>query len=1325
MKNFLKSLKKYLSRFNILILITITPISVIAQDESAFTLPEITRPSPTVAQLMKFEEVSLSHYTGQPGIAIPLFSKSINGLNYNLSLQYQSSGIRVNEQSGWVGKGWALDTGGVISRSVVGLPDEINSSSLGLIGVNHTSFHNLGVYNTLPVHDNAYYFDALWGKDFNQYDYHRDIYQFNFFGQTGRFIFVKENNVLVPKIVGNDSKLKIEVAYENISNSSNHYADVIKSFTITDTNGFVYLFDQVEKTIRNDINVSSYRGDIIPNLNEENIPEFRSAWKLKSVTNASGKNIATLSYKPATETPNSVSLKSTLRYQIDCQTYSDLNEIINNPIPEGNEGRSYEEVLASFLWVSNGLAADFTWQSTNAEMHQLMLNDIHNGVFPALQHNNLSGLGGNLDTTCGWEAGCGPQAYEPAANFFQSYLSIDSKKLTAITFNDGITVSFISTENHPEYFGERLDVISISDNGLLDKTYNFNYDSTMLDIDNNDYDYDSLLFLDHIEVSVPGTTEIQKYTFEYDRLENLKPHGRTNYDDFGYYKSDNPDNYSQEVTSGVLTSISYPTGGKRKFNWQSNTYSYKGDRLLNFFEIFQNPDNYNTVVDGAIHNTQNHQDSNFHQSAYQIIDVTINQVSRIDIDVTSGSEYIEPFHYNVHFEPIIVNGSTTTIDTARDIIKMDIDENYSQINPVLRTGKYRIYVRQDDTAEVEPPYDTSTLDYPITLSINVYLKDLESGPLNWWLYGGGIRVASINDIDENEREQNTAINYALEPITHTLNGITVSKLPTGGDYPGHPGNIGGVDPIHRFSSGSLDSESELTRHYLYSKSIYDFPNDKKAFYLVSEHQNELSAQLTQGSYIGYKNVAEFKQDVNNPQPTSIGQAIINRSVTKYIFDSAIDFPIYPEPYVYPFEPVIEKDYLRGNLREKTTYNDNNQKLTETINSYNYDNNVDIEVPQGQKLQFIINENLLSNIDNLIRTSYNSYADFSTDNRNNMTYNCENTNTAQNYLTIVNTSAYLPNITTSIARFTNESSYKVQLTASDTKEFYYEALPNNNFSVKEVIANQTFTYDPDNHQISEQHAYVERKGISEDYQTKYYYPTPTSTSIFGSAYASQLATENRINTVIGTESFKDGARISTVKNDFYTFPQANSANDVTMLKTVQAVKGEGDPPGGGVPWSIIDDVEDRITYHAYDEYGNPLEISKVDGTHVIYIWGYNHTLPIAKIENYSYQQSPSGTSFPSSLQTLVDAAITASNNDTNATTEDTLRDALNAIRNHSSLSNAYVHTYTYNILEGITSTTDPRGYTMYYEYDPFNRLKYVKDANDNILSENEYNYRPQN
>ena len=44
---------------------------------------------------------------------------------------------------------------------------------------------------------------------------------------------------------------------------------------------------------------------------------------------------------------------------------------------------------------------------------------------------------------------------------------------------------------------------------------------------------------------------------------------------------------------------------------------------------------------------------------------------------------------------------------------------------------------------------------------------------------------------------------------------------------------------------------------------------------------------------------------------------------------------------------------------------------------------------------------------------------------------------------------------------------------------------------------------------------------------------------------------------------------------------------------------------------------------------------------------------------------------------------------------------------------------------LEETTFKKGDKITYIYDDFNRLKEVRDKNNNILSENEYHYRTQN
>ena len=137
----------------------------------------------------------------------------------------------------------------------------------------------------------------------------------------------------------------------------------------------------------------------------------------------------------------------------------------------------------------------------------------------------------------------------------------------------------------------------------------------------------------------------------------------------------------------------------------------------------------------------------------------------------------------------------------------------------------------------------------------------------------------------------------------------------------------------------------------------------------------------------------------------------------------------------------------------------------------------------------------------------------------------------------------------------------------------------------------------------------------------------------------------------------------------------------------------------------DNVDNRVEYHKYDANGNPLEVSLSGGTKISYIWGYDKTLPIAKIEHASYAE------IATALQIAESQLLTYN---------ETHLGAINGLR--TSLPQAMITTYTYKPLIGIESATDPKGYIMHYEYDSFNRLKLVKDADGHLLKSYEYNYK---
>ena len=134
------------------------------------------------------------------------------------------------------------------------------------------------------------------------------------------------------------------------------------------------------------------------------------------------------------------------------------------------------------------------------------------------------------------------------------------------------------------------------------------------------------------------------------------------------------------------------------------------------------------------------------------------------------------------------------------------------------------------------------------------------------------------------------------------------------------------------------------------------------------------------------------------------------------------------------------------------------------------------------------------------------------------------------------------------------------------------------------------------------------------------------------------------------------------------------------------------------------------YNIYDNFGNPVYITKDESAKTVYIWSYKGLYPVAKIEGLTYSE----------VNTAVGSNVISNLAQNALPTRDDIEDIRTKLNNSGKA--AFVSTYTYKPLVGITSATDARGVTIDYTYDSFGRLICTK-KDGKIIQNFSYHYKP--
>jgi hypothetical protein len=452
----------------------------------------------------------------------------------------------------------------------------------------------------------------------------------------------------------------------------------------------------------------------------------------------------------------------------------------------------------------------------------------------------------------------------------------------------------------------------------------------------------------------------------------------------------------------------------------------------------------------------------------------------------------------------------------------------------------------------------------------------------------------------------------------------------------------------------------------------------------------------------------------------VGDWVSNIGKTLYVFDEPVN--AYQNlPYRHL---AVAMDWKRGNLLRKHTYKNTGGAYIEVENETNTYTNRDVESLQG----FRVYGNLYGK-----STSEHNYPE-------GLFF----------YTGVGSSDAYRFNdytITTGISQLTSQTITKEQTGMQTTKTWVY-----NTFNNQPITASETGSQ-------------------AETLLTKYWYPGDYDNI----ENIPSLLSKNIVVVPIKKEFYRNGVLIdgqvmrpNAFGNPFELYKFESGTAPLHSRTQIVPTTGYG--------------KKMEITYDATTQQTALTKLT--DNISTAYLWGYNNTYPVAKIEGASPADA-AGTSFDSdgkgnwvyaglkhsdinvktgthyyklsggnitkSLSpgtyklefwaktpvTIVGGTITQIRTSTpdadgwilnefqiNVASTVTLTLSGSSFIDELRLypMHASMTTYTYNPSFGMTSTTDTNNVTTYYGYDNFGRLRYVKDDKGNILKTHEYHYR---
>ena len=470
-------------------------------------------PSPEAAALAKYADVPVNLYTGTPEISIPIYTLQEGGLSLPITLNYHGGGNKVDDIAPRTGLGWTLGAGGVVTRTMMGWADEFSYKGY-LAQTKNAPLSQWDTWSNLSK-------DIVFNKAVHEcIDLEPDVFQFNFAGYTGKFMFADGGQIKTMS----SKNIKIEP----IGLPTGDF-DFIDGWTITGEDGTIFTFTAMDSTDAKQNGTVSCKYE--RNEAQDNMP---TAWYLTEIKSADGKRWIHFNYTQYKQ------FKKSLISDIK-QYDSRLNELGSGSLQESN-----------LVYIGQNLS------SITTSSGQSMIE-----FFPSIEPRT--------DVS--------DQDPERPGGALRNNYALGKIKISSAS-EERLSFSFAYTYSTGRL---TLASLTETAGAQTKPPYLFSYYPGMLP-ETNSYSVDHWGFFNakpNTNANPYFNTLIQPLT-QVVLLPQFTPSGQPNGQTFQVVRLSGQDRSPdrQAVLYGMLNSIEYPAGGKRVFEFEPNDYSFRQSEEL-------------------------------------------------------------------------------------------------------------------------------------------------------------------------------------------------------------------------------------------------------------------------------------------------------------------------------------------------------------------------------------------------------------------------------------------------------------------------------------------------------------------------------------------------------------------------------------------------------------------------------------------------------------------------------------------------------------------------------------------------------------------------